>query len=64
MIKMADVEGIKTPFGIFWLLSIGFLWLFWAIMPGNVFVWLWIAGLWTLIGFILLLGLILISRRK
>ena len=54
MIKLADIERIKTPFGLFWLLSIGFLWLFWAILPGNVFAWLWGAAVWTIVGFLLL----------
>ncbi len=47
---MADIEKIKNVFGIIWLVILIFLWISYPFYPGDIFFWMWLAIIWSIIG--------------
>ncbi|MFX1420370.1 MAG: hypothetical protein ACFE9N_15780 [Promethearchaeota archaeon] len=47
---MVDSEKIKNLFGIIWLIVLIILWIAYPYFPGDIFFWMWLAIIWTIIG--------------
>jgi MFS superfamily sulfate permease-like transporter len=47
---MGDIEKIKKIIGIIWLVILVFLWMFYPLFPGDIFFWMWLAIIWSIIG--------------
>ena len=50
MHKMVDTEKIKKIFGIIWVIILVFLWVSYPFFPGDIFFWMWLAIIWSIIG--------------
>lgn len=50
---MADIEKIKKIFGTIWLVILVFLWITYPFYPGDIFFWMWLAIIWSIIGGVL-----------
>ena len=50
---MADVEKIKNIIGIVWVIILVFLWIAYPYFPGDIFFWMWLAIIWSVIGAVL-----------
>ncbi|MFX1343645.1 MAG: hypothetical protein ACFFAI_00960 [Promethearchaeota archaeon] len=47
---MGDIEKIKKIIGIIWVIILVFLWIFYPFFPGDIFFWMWLAIIWSIIG--------------
>jgi len=47
---MVELEKINKIFGIFWLVILVILWISYPYFPGDIFFWMWLAIIWTIIG--------------
>ncbi|MFX1288536.1 MAG: hypothetical protein ACFFFY_08270 [Promethearchaeota archaeon] len=47
---MVELDKTKKIFGIIWLVVLVFLWVSYPYYPGNIFFWMWLAIIWTIIG--------------
>ncbi|UCC18721.1 MAG: hypothetical protein JSV62_11520 [Promethearchaeota archaeon] len=47
---MVDLEKIRKFFGILWLIVLVFLWIAYPYFPGDIFFWMWLAIIWSIIG--------------
>ncbi|MFX1389912.1 MAG: hypothetical protein ACFE9Z_07625 [Promethearchaeota archaeon] len=47
---MTEIEKIKKVFGIIWLIILIFLWTTYSFWPGDIFFWMWLAIIWSIIG--------------
>ena len=47
---MVDIEKVKKIFGIIWLVILIFLWVTYPYYPGDIFFWMWLAIIWSIIG--------------
>jgi peptidoglycan/LPS O-acetylase OafA/YrhL len=47
---MGEIEKIKKIIGIIWLVILVFLWMFYPMFPGDIFFWMWLAIIWSIIG--------------
>ena len=45
-----DFEKIKKVLGIIWLVILVFLWVAYPYFPGDIFFWMWLAIIWSIIG--------------
>jgi len=50
---MGDIEKTKKIFGIIWLVILVFLWVSYPFFPGDIFFWMWLAIIWSMIGGVL-----------
>jgi len=50
---MADIEKAKKIIGIIWLIILVILWITYPYYPGDLFFWMWLAIIWTIIGAVL-----------
>jgi len=50
---MGDIEKIKNIVGIVWVIILVFLWIFYPFFPGDIFFWMWLAIIWSVIGGVL-----------
>lgn len=50
MIKLVNLEKIEKVFGIVWLIILVILWVTYPYYPGDIFFWMWLAIIWTIIG--------------
>jgi peptidoglycan/LPS O-acetylase OafA/YrhL len=47
---MVNIENIKKIFAIIWLIILVFLWVSYPFFPGDIFFWMWLAIIWSIIG--------------
>ena len=47
---MEGIEKIKKIIGIIWLVILLFLWTSYPFFPGDIFFWMWLAIIWSIIG--------------
>jgi len=47
---MVDGDKIKKVIGIIWLVILVFLWVTYPYWPGDIFFWMWLAIIWSIIG--------------
>ena len=47
---MVDIQKFKKIFGIVWLIVLIFLWVTYPYYPGDIFFWMWLAIIWSIIG--------------
>jgi len=47
---MGDIEKTKKIFGIIWVIILVFLWVSYPYYPGDIFFWMWLAIIWSVIG--------------
>ncbi|MFX1366463.1 MAG: hypothetical protein ACFFCE_19600 [Promethearchaeota archaeon] len=47
---MVDIEKVKKIFGTIWLIILIFLWVTYPFYPGDIFFWMWLAIIWSIIG--------------
>ena len=47
---MVNLDKTKKLFGIIWLVVLVFLWVSYPYYPGDIFFWMWLAIIWTIIG--------------
>ncbi len=45
-----DLEKTKKIFGIIWLVILVILWISYPYFPGDIFFWMWLAIIWSIIG--------------
>ena len=50
---MAYIEKIKKTFGTIWVVILVFLWITYPFYPGDIFFWMWLAIIWSIIGGVL-----------
>jgi hypothetical protein len=61
---MAESEKNEKIIGIIWVIILVFLWIFYPFFPGDIFYWMLIAIIWSIIGGILGLGVYILKRKK
>lgn len=61
MVKSEENEKIV---GTIWAVILVILWIFYPFFPGNIFIWMWVAIGWSIIGGIMAIGLFLLKRVK
>jgi len=47
---MVDIEKTKKIFGIIWIPILVILWISYPFFPGDIFFWMWLAIIWSIIG--------------
>ena len=47
---MEGIEKIKKIFGIIWVVILVVLWTSYPFFPGDIFFWMWLAIIWSIIG--------------
>ncbi|MFX1375109.1 MAG: hypothetical protein ACFFA0_04800 [Promethearchaeota archaeon] len=50
---MTDIEKIKKTIGTIWVIILVFLWITYPFYPGDIFFWMWLAIIWSIIGGVL-----------
>jgi hypothetical protein len=61
---MSESERNEKIVGGIWAAILVFLWIFYPFFPGDIFVWMWIAIIWSIIGGVLALGVFILKRKK
>jgi hypothetical protein len=61
---MSESERNEKIVGGVWAAILVFLWIFYPFFPGDIFVWMWIAIIWSIIGGVLALGVFILKRKK
>jgi len=61
---MVESEKNEKLIGIIWTVILVILWVFYPFFAGDIFIWMWIAIIWSIIGGILALGLFILKRTK
>ena len=47
---MVEKEKVEKIFAIIWIPILIFLWIAYPFFPGDIFFWMWLAIIWTIIG--------------
>ena len=47
---MGDLEKTKNIIGTIWVVILVFLWISYPFYPGDIFFWMWLAIIWSIIG--------------
>jgi peptidoglycan/LPS O-acetylase OafA/YrhL len=47
---LIELAKVKRFFGIIWIIILVFLWVSFPFFPGDIFFWMWLAIIWTIIG--------------
>ncbi|MFX0030357.1 MAG: hypothetical protein ACFE8B_14185 [Candidatus Hermodarchaeota archaeon] len=47
---MGDFEKTKNIIGTVWVIILVFLWITYPFYPGDIFFWMWLAIIWSIIG--------------
>ena len=47
---MVELEKAKTIFAIIWIPILVILWIAYPFFPGDIFFWMWLAIIWSIIG--------------
>ncbi len=61
---MSESKKNEKLIGIIWAVILVILWMFYPLFPGNTFVWMLLAIIWSAIGGILALGVFIVRRNK
>jgi len=61
---MIESEKKEKIVGTIWTVILVVLWIFYPFFPGNIFIWMWLAIIWSIIGGIMALGLFILKRIK
>lgn len=61
---MSESEKNEKIVGTIWTVILVILWIFYPFFPGNIFIWMWIAIIWSIIGGIMAIGLLIFKRKK
>ncbi|MFX0041745.1 MAG: hypothetical protein ACFE8L_02430 [Candidatus Hodarchaeota archaeon] len=61
---MVESEKNEKLIGTIWTVILVILWVFYPFFPGDIFIWMWIAIIWSIIGGVLALGLFILKRTK
>ncbi|MFX1573427.1 MAG: hypothetical protein ACFFB0_11810 [Promethearchaeota archaeon] len=61
---MSESKKNVKIIGIIWAVILVLLWIFFPFFPGKILVWLWVAIIWSIIGCILAIALLIIKRIK
>jgi hypothetical protein len=64
MIKMGDIEKIKKIIGTIWVIILVFLWITYPFYPGDIFFWMWLAIIWSIIGAVLQVTFFMTKSEK
>ncbi|MHA2050280.1 MAG: hypothetical protein ACW986_11740 [Promethearchaeota archaeon] len=64
IVFMSESKKNEQIIGIIWAVILVILWIFYPFFPGNILAWLWFAVIWSIIGCILAIGLLIIRRKK
>ncbi|MFX1315367.1 MAG: hypothetical protein ACFE9T_05850 [Promethearchaeota archaeon] len=61
---MSESKKNEQIIGTIWAAILVILWIFYPFFPGNIFVWMWIAIIWSIIGGILAIGVFILKKTK
>jgi len=61
---MGDIEKTKNIIKTIWVVILVFLWISYPFYPGDIFFWMWLAIIWSIIGGIMAIGLLLNKNVK
>jgi len=61
---MSESEKNEKIVGTIWRVILVILWIFYPFFPGDILIWMWIAIIWSIIGGIMALGLLIFKRKK
>ncbi len=61
---MSESEKKEKMIGTIWTVILVILWIFYPFFPGDILIWMWIAIIWSIIGGIMALGLLIFKRKK
>ena len=61
---MSESEEREKIVGTIWTIILVILWIFYPFFSGNIFIWMWIAIIWSIIGGIMAIGLLIFKRKK
>ena len=50
MYRLVDKEKLNKIFAVIWLVPLVFLWIAFPFLPGDIFFWMWLAIIWSIIG--------------
>ena len=61
---MIESEKNEKMIGTIWTVILVILWIFYPFFPGDILIWMWIAIIWSIIGGIMAIGLLIFKRKK
>jgi len=61
---MIESEKNEKLVGTIWTVILVILWIFYPFFPGDILIWMWIAIIWSIVGGIMAIGLLIFKRKK
>ena len=62
--KLIDKEKLNTIFSVIWLVPLVILWIAFPFFPGDIFFWMWLAIIWSIIGGVIGTIFFMIESKK
>ena len=60
---MSESEKNEKMVGTIWTVILVILWIFYPFFPGDILIWMWIAIIWSILGGIMAIGLLIFKRK-
>ncbi len=60
---MIESEKNEKLVGTIWTVILVILWIFYPFFPGDILIWMWIAIIWSIVGGIMAIGLLIFKRK-